>query len=61
MYLGLYLQALDEELVTLRSSISTHKLESSLKVKELKEGTRSGEGQTVGERDYTVRQFFSLS
>jgi hypothetical protein len=45
----------------LRTSISTHKLESSLKVKELKEGTRSGEGQTFGERDYTVRQFFSLS
>ena len=55
MFLGLYLEALDEELVTLRSSTSTHKLASTLKVEEIEEETQSGEGQTeMIERDYTV-------
>ena len=36
-----------------------HKYASTLKVEELEEETRSGEGQTeVGERDCTVRQIF---
>ena len=59
MFLGLYLEALDEELVTLQSSTSTHKLASTLKVEEIEEETQSGEGQTeVGEQNDTVGQFF---
>jgi hypothetical protein len=55
VFLGLYLEALDEELVALRSSISTDKPTSTLKVEEFQEETQSGEDQTeVGERDYTV-------
>ena len=61
MLLGLYLEALDEELVALQSSIGTHKPTSILKVEGLEEETQSGEGQTeVGEQDDTVRQFFSF-
>jgi hypothetical protein len=55
--LGLYLEALDEELVTLRASINTHKLASTMKVEELKEEPLSGKDHTeVVERD-SVRQF----
>jgi hypothetical protein len=57
VFLGLYLEALDEELVTLQSSISKHKPASTPKVDELEEETRSDKGQTeVEERDCTVRQ-----
>ncbi|KAF8471374.1 hypothetical protein DFH94DRAFT_674372 [Russula ochroleuca] len=53
VFLGLYLDALDEELVALRSSFSTHKPASTLKVEGPEEETQSGDGQTeVGERDY---------
>ena len=62
MFLGLYLEALDEELVTLHSSTSTQKPASTLMVEELEEDIQSGKGQTeVGERDVTVRQFIFLS
>ena len=64
MFLGLYLEALDEELVTLHSSISTHKpaSTSTLKVEKLKEETQLGEGQAeMRELGYTVRQYFLLS
>ena len=58
MLLGLYLEALDEELVALQPSIIKHKPASTPKVDELGGEIRSGEGQTeVGERDYTVLQF----
>ena len=58
MFLGLYLEALDEELVTLRSSIGTHRSASIMKVKELEEETHSGGSQTeMRKRDYTVRLF----
>ena len=61
MLLGLYLEALDEELFTLPSSrsIGTHEPASALGVEELEEKGQSAEGQMeVGERDYTVRQLF---
>ena len=59
MLLDLYLEALDEELVALQSSIGTHRPTSILKVEGLEEETQSGEGQTeVGGQDDTVRQFF---
>jgi hypothetical protein len=59
VFFGHYLDALDDELVTLRSSISTHKPASIPKAEGLEEETQLGEGQTeVGERDYMVRQFF---
>ena len=57
MFLQIYLEALDEELVTLQSSISSHKLAPTLKVEEVEE-TQSGEDQTEKgerEREYTVR------
>jgi hypothetical protein len=55
VFLELYLEALDEELVALQSSISKHEPGSTLKAGELEE-TESGEGQTeMGGRDYTVR------
>ena len=61
MFLGLYLEALEEELSTLPSSrsIGTHEPALALGVEELEEKAQSAEGQTeVGERDYTVRQLF---
>ncbi|KAH9980795.1 hypothetical protein BJV77DRAFT_1073382 [Russula vinacea] len=59
-FLGLYLEALDEELFTLQSSIIKHKPTSTPKVDELEGEIRSGEGQTeVGERDYTASSFRS--
>jgi hypothetical protein len=55
MFLGRYLDALDEELVTLRSSV-THKPASIQKVEGFEEENRLGEDATeVGERDYMVR------
>ena len=58
MFLSLYLEALDEELVTLRSSISKRTRASTPKVDELEEEIQSAEGQTeVEKRDCTVRQF----
>ena len=56
MFLSLYLEALDEELVVPQSSIGTHKPVSILKVEGLEEEPQSGNGQTeVGELDDTVR------
>ena len=60
-FLGLYLDALDEELAGLRSYISTHEPVSVPCVEELEEDALSAEGQTeVGRRDYTVRRLFFL-
>lgn len=59
-YLGVYLNALEEELLAL-TSVSVHKPAfTALRMEERKEGSQSGEGQTgVGKRDYIVRQSFS--
>jgi hypothetical protein len=60
VFLGVYLEALDEELVTLQPSISKPKPVFTPKVEELEEETQSGLSLTeVGVRDYTVqvRQF----
>ena len=55
-FLGLYMDALDEELVDLRTYISTHKPASISTVGKLKEEAQSAEGQTeVGIQDYAVR------
>ena len=60
-FFGLYLDALDEELVELHTCISTHKVASTSSVEELEEEAQSAESQTeVGEQGYTVRQL-SLS
>jgi hypothetical protein len=60
--LGLYFEALDEELVALQTSMGAHKPFFALKVEELREETQAGRGQTgVGERDHTVRRFHFLS
>jgi hypothetical protein len=51
-FLGLYLDALDEELVELHANISIHKPASAPSVEGLEEEARSVEGQTeVGKRD----------
>ena len=56
-FLGLYLDALDEELVELHTYISAHKPASTPSVEELGEEAQLAERQTeVGKRDYTVRQ-----
>jgi hypothetical protein len=61
-FLDLYLEALDEELVTPRTYISTHKSASAPGVEEREDETQSAEGQTeVKRREYTVRQSFILS
>ena len=61
-FLGLYLDALDEELVNLHTFIGAHKPALASSVKELGEEVQSAEGHTeVGERDYTVGSFFFLS
>jgi hypothetical protein len=58
-FLDHYLEALDEELVTLQASMSALKPASTSKVEELEEDTRIGIDRTeVGERNYTVRQFY---
>ena len=55
MFFGVYLDALDEELVTIRSSIGTHRRASILKVEELEEEGQPGDRQTeMRERDYMV-------
>jgi hypothetical protein len=61
-FLGLYLDALDRELVELQTYISTHEPASVPNVEEF-EGevaeAKSAEGQTkVERRDHTVRQLF---
>lgn len=62
-FLALYLDALDDELAELHTSIiSTHKLVSTSSAGEIEESVKP-EGQAeVGERDYTVRHsiFHSL-
>ena len=61
MFLSLYLDALDEELVALRSSFNTHIPASTLKGEGLEEENQLGKGQIeVGERGCTVRQLFFL-
>ena len=56
-FLDLYLDALDEELVELRTYIGTQKPASAPSVEELEEESQSAEGQTeAGKRDYAVRQ-----
>jgi hypothetical protein len=58
-FLGLYLDALDEELVELQTYISTHKLAG---IEELEGEAQSAEAQNaVGRREYTVRRLFFLS
>jgi hypothetical protein len=55
-FLDLYLEALDEELVTPRTYTSTHKSASAPGVEEREDETQSAEGQTeVRRREYTVR------
>ncbi|KAF8484504.1 hypothetical protein DFH94DRAFT_842406 [Russula ochroleuca] len=55
-FLGLYLDALDTELVELHTYISTHKPASAPSVEELEEEARSAEGQTTAarKRDFTA-------
>jgi hypothetical protein len=61
-FLDHYLEALDEELVTLQASMSALKPAPTSKVEELEEDTRIGIDRTeVGERNYTVRQFYFFS
>jgi hypothetical protein len=61
-FFGLYLAALDEELMELYTYIGIHKPASAPSVEELDEEARSAESQTEeGRRDYTVRQLFFLS
>ena len=59
-FLDLYLEALDEELITLQTSMSTLKPASTSNVEEPDEETRLSIGRTeVGKRNYyTVHQFF---
>jgi ubiquitin C-terminal hydrolase len=60
-FLGLYLDALDEELIELHTYISMHKPTSAPNIEELKEEAQSVEGQTeLGKRNYTVRRVFFL-
>ena len=61
-FLGLYLDALNEELVQLQTYNSAHKPASAPSAAELEEEVQSAEGQTeVGKRDYAVCQLFFLS
>ena len=56
VFLGVFLDTLDEELAKLYTYISTHKPASAPSVDELEEETRSAVGKTeVGKRDYMVR------
>ena len=56
-FFSVYLNVLDEELLALLTSISTHKPASALNVEELRGRSQSVEGQTeVGKRDNIVRQ-----
>jgi hypothetical protein len=56
-FFAVYLDALDEELLALLTSISMHKPSSTMiKVEEFNEWSQSDDGQTeVGKRDYIVR------
>ena len=61
-FLGLYLDALDEELVEIHSYISTHKQATTASVEEVEEEAQMAEGQSdVGKREDNVRQSFFLS
>ena len=54
--LGLYLDALDEELGELDSYISAHKPTSASSLEEVEGEAQSSEGEAeVGKRDHTVR------
>jgi hypothetical protein len=56
-FFSAYLDALEEELLALLTSINPQQAASvALKVEELKVGSQSGEGQTEGKRDNIVRQ-----
>lgn len=60
-FLGLYLDALEEELVELHTYISMRKPASAPNVEELKKGALSAKVQTeVRKRDDTVRRLFFL-
>ena len=60
-FLGLYLDALDEELVNLHAYVSTHKSASTPGVEDLEDEAQSAGGQTeVGNQGYTVRRLFLL-
>jgi hypothetical protein len=62
--LGLYLDALDEELGELDTYIRAHKPTSAPSVEEVEGEAQSTEGEVeVGKRDHTVRRlyFFSLN
>jgi hypothetical protein len=59
-FLGLFLDALDEELVELHTYISTHRPASAPSIEELKEEAQTAEGQAEGMRDHTVRQLFRV-
>ena len=58
-FLGLYLDALDEELVELHTYISTCRLASaSAPSMDKPEGEAQLVGETVEKQEYTVRQLF---
>lgn len=58
-FLGLYLDALDEELVELHTFISTHMLASTASVEGFEDEAQQAGGQTeVGKREYAVRRLF---
>ena len=60
--LGLYLDALDEELGELHTYISSHKPTSAPSVEELEGEAQSVEGQAeLGKRHYTVRRLCLFS
>ena len=62
-FLGLYLDALDEELVELRTYISTQWPASAPRIEVLREEAQSAEGKAkakVGMRDHTVRRLFRV-
>ncbi len=63
MFFGAYLDALDDELLTLLTSISTDRpATAAFKAEEVNEGFQSHEGHLqakVGKWDYIVRHSFS--
>ena len=62
-FLGLYLDALDDELVGLHTYIGTHRPASAPRIEELREVAQSASGQAgaeVGMRDHTVRRLFRV-
>lgn len=60
-FLDLYLEALDEELVTPHTYTSTHQSTSAPGVEKREDEAQSTEGQTEVRHEYTVRQSFILS